>query len=171
MLVIWFFMLIATYQLVMSLIFPFIIIYSKFWFTKTNDNEGVISRYWNFRKKRSELIDRKLLKIYLTFFEGMYTLVMMINNYPFAVLNVISLQLYLHFASRVWDNNRLKNVLLGLVPLAIFIQICITFYSWSRYMPMLRYMLIEYQTIGGGIYFFLLFNFCTYAQDIITILI
>lgn len=162
--------MIVTYQFITGIIFPFIIIYSQLPFAKSNDNEGVLSRYWRFRKKRSELVDRELLKNYLTFSEVIYTMLMMINNYPLAVLNVISLQLYLHFASRVWKNSWVKNLLLAFVPLMILLQAGITFYSWSRYMPMLRYMLIEYQTTGGGIYFFLLFNFCMYAQNIITIL-
>lgn len=171
MVILWFFILIATYQLLMGIIFPFIIIYTRFRITKNCKDEGVLSRYWRFMKHRSELIDRGLLKNYLTFYEAIYTMIMLINNYPFAVLNVISLQLYLHVASRMWNNSRLKNIMLIVPPLLIWIQLCFTFYNWSRYLPMVRYMLIEYQTTGGGMYFYMLFNFCTYAQDIYTILI
>lgn len=171
MVIIWFFTMILIYQFTMEIIFPFIIIYTRFPLTKTCDDEGVIPRYLKFRKKRTELIDRELLKNYLTFYEVIFTAVMMINNYPIAVLNVISLQLYLHIANRFIKNGTLRNFLLVFCPLMILLQVCITFYSWSRYMPILRYMMIEYQTTTGGVYFYMLFNFCTYAQDITIILI
>ena len=167
---IWFGMLIVTYQLVMELLFPFLTVYARYAMNKSNNEGGVLSKYWHYRKDRLGLVDKALLKDCLTIFQGIFTGIMGLNNYPIAVMNVVALQLYLHLANEMKQNGWFRNILIVLVPLLIFLQLNLTFYTWSSYMPMLRYMLIEYQTTGGGLYFYLLFNFCPFAQDIITIL-
>ncbi len=168
--IIWFGTLIVTYQFVMEVLFPMVIVYARFIFNKNSNEEGVLSKYWRYRKDHSGLIDRDLLKDYLTIFETIYTIIMTINNYPFAVLNIISLGYYLHISHEMRQNGWFRNTWIVLIPLLIFFQLNLTFYTWNSYMPMLRYMLIEYQTTGGGIYFYLFFNFCPFAQDIIKIL-
>lgn len=130
-----------------------------------------MTKYWRYRKDRSGFIDRGLLKDYLTCFEMIFTIVMAISNYPLAVLNIITMGLYLHVSNELRQNGWLRNILIILVPLLIFFQLNITFYTWSSYLPMIRYMLIEFQVTGGGLYFFLLFNLCPFAQDIFRVLI
>ena len=154
----------------MEIIFPFVIVYAKFVYNKTGNKEGILSKYWRFRRDPSGFLDRELLKDFLTVFESIYTIIMAINNYPLAVVNILSVQYYLHISSEMKQNGWFRNLLIILFPFLIFLQLNFTFYLWSSYMPMLRYMVIEYNMTGGGCFFFLVFNFCPFVQDIIKIL-
>jgi len=154
----------------MEFVFPFVLIYAKFVFNQTSNGEGVITKYWRFRKDRSGFIDRGLLKDYLTFFQAIYTIVMAINNYPVAILNIITLGYYLHISNEMRQNGWFRNIMIVLFPLLVFIQLNLTFYTWTSYLPMIRYMIIEYRTTGGGLYFWLMFNMCPSVAEIIRIL-
>eukprot|EP00826_Nyctotherus_ovalis_P013790 TRINITY_DN1377_c0_g2_i3.p3 TRINITY_DN1377_c0_g2~~TRINITY_DN1377_c0_g2_i3.p3 ORF type:complete len:172 (+),score=51.78 TRINITY_DN1377_c0_g2_i3:1690-2205(+) len=170
MIVAWFFVLILTFQSVMGMGYPFAIFCVKYFINKNGGDGQMLVRHGRLRKKQADEIDRKLLKNYLTCFEAVYTALAAVNNYPIAVLNIIALEYYLHMADHMWKNGWLQNVFLMIFPLLIFLQLCITFYRWSTYLPLLRYMIIEFQTTGAGIYIYCLFNLCPFAQDVFTIL-
>eukprot|EP00831_Metopus_contortus_P054907 TRINITY_DN4631_c0_g1_i1.p1 TRINITY_DN4631_c0_g1~~TRINITY_DN4631_c0_g1_i1.p1 ORF type:complete len:186 (+),score=30.30 TRINITY_DN4631_c0_g1_i1:66-623(+) len=98
------------------------------------------------------------------------TLVMAISNYPFAILTIVALSLYLYISNEMRRNGWLHNIVLVTFPLLIFVQLNFTFYTWNSFLPMIRYMIIEYMTTGGGMYVFFLFNFCPFCQDTYRIL-
>jgi len=130
----------------------------------------MLARHRRLRTSQIEEIDRKLLKNYLTFFEAVYSGLAAINNYPIAVLNIIALEYYLHIVDHIWKNGWLHNAFIIMFPLLVFMQLCVTYYRWSTYMPLIRYMIIEFQTTGSGLYIYCLFNLCPFLQSVFTIL-
>ena len=109
-------LIIIIHSIAIRVVYPFILIKTQLCFGE-NSNEKVMLHHTESRKDKENMINRQILKWYLSFYEAMYTIMMMINNYSFAVLNVLTLHFYLHFASKMKTNGVFKNILLIAFPL------------------------------------------------------
>ena len=168
-----------------EIIYPIIVYAFGYFSTNNTEKQGIISYYKQFKQNKYSHIQKEFLKDALTFQQGihiyiyiyiyiylaMFSAVMALINFPMALGNVLSLQLFLHFASNWKRNSVLKNIILFGAPIAIFSGIGLAFYMKVSYVRLIRYMLIEYVSIGSPVFFHLMFCFCPFAHCIYRILI
>ena len=101
---------------------------------------------------------------------GIFSVATAVVNFPLALVNVVTLQFYLHISSDWKTNSWWKNIAIFGLPTVFFSGIGLSFYMKVSYVRLMRYLLIEYQTFGSPVYLFLMFCFCPFAHCVYRII-
>ena len=179
--------LIVVFHIVMEILYPILILFLKDFNAKKKKEKkkggkNLISVYLA-SKKTVPQVDKELLKTlaisgqckcqkYIKFtFLVIYSIGTASVNYPLALMNCFTTILYLRMCSPCKNNSLFKNIILIGIPFLGFNLLGLIFYLRTSYVNILRYMIIEYQTVAAPVYSYIVFNLVAFVHCVYKILL